>query len=383
MITEPLGHFFLIAAVVHVALVLQKRFAIFRSLGSALVVTVTGILLSNSGILPSQSPVYDFMTRTGVNIAILLILLSVDLQSLRQAGPRMLAAFGLGAFGSMVGAILAALLFSRQVGPETWKLSGMFTGTYIGGGVNFAALALAFDTSSDVFTAGIASDVILAAAWLAACLLIPILAGRNTPAVTSPDGPDKDTAAQLAVIERSLYESDRPVALVHVAGLAAYVIGALWLSQFLTSLLPMIPGVLWLSTFALAAAQVRPLRALPGSAMLGNYTLLLFITCNGARSVVANIIQMGPWIFYFATFALVVHAVIIFGLGRLLKFDLPTLVIASSANIGSSVSAIAVASARGYTALILPGVAVGLVGYAVGNYLGFAIAALVRSLLAG
>ena len=126
MITEPLGHFFLIAAVVHVALVLQKRFAIFRSLGSALVVTVTGILLSNSGILPGQSPVYDFMTRTGVNIAILLILLSVDLQSLRQAGPRMLAAFGLGSVGSIVGAILAALLFSRQIGPETWKLAGGF-----------------------------------------------------------------------------------------------------------------------------------------------------------------------------------------------------------------------------------------------------------------
>ena len=185
------------------------------------------------------------------------------------------------------------------------------------------------------------------------------------------------------MIERSLYESGRPVVLVHVAGLGTYVLGALWLSQFFSSLFPMIPAVLWLSTFALVAAQIRPLRALPGSAMLGNYMLLLFITCNGARSVVANIIQMGPSIFYFASAALVVHAVVIFGLGRLLKLDLPTLVIASSANIGSPVSAIAVASGRGYTDLILPGVAVGLVGYAVGNYVGIAVGALARSFLVG
>ena len=117
--------------------------------------------------------------------------------------------------------------------------------------------------------------------------------------------------------------------------------------------------------------------------MLGSYMLLLFITCNGARSAVANIIQMGPSILYFASAALVVHAVVIFGLGRLLKLDLPTLVIASSANIGSPVSAIAVASGRGYTDLILPGVAVGLVGYAVGNYVGIAVGALARSFLVG
>jgi uncharacterized membrane protein len=382
MITEPVGHFFLIAAVVHVALLLQRRFAVFRSLGSALVVIVTGILLSNTGILPGQSPFYDFMTRTGVNIAILLVLLSVDLESLRQAGPRMLAAFGLGALGSIVGAIVAALLFSRQVGPETWKLTGGFAGTYIGGGVNFAALATAFETSSDVFTAALASDVILTAAWLAVCLSIPTPVARDRQVVKSAEASDERAAAELVRVERSLYESGQPLTLVHVAGLGAYVLGALWLTQFLSSLFPTVPGVLWLSTLALAAAQVRPLRALPGSAMLGNYMLLLFITCNGARSVVANIMQMGPSIFYFAAFALMVHAVVIFGLGRLLKIDLPSLVVASSANIGSPVSAIAVASARGYTDRLLPGVVVGLVGYAIGNYVGVVVGALARRLLA-
>jgi uncharacterized membrane protein len=42
----------------------------------------------------------------------------------------------------------------------------------------------------------------------------------------------------------------------------------------------------------------------------------------------------------------------------------------------------ALASARGYMDRLLPGVAVGLLGYALGNYAGFAIAALVQGWLA-
>jgi uncharacterized membrane protein len=41
------------------------------------------------------------------------------------------------------------------------------------------------------------------------------------------------------------------------------------------------------------------------------------------------------------------------------------------------------ASARGYGDRVLPGVGVGLLGYAVGNYSGFVIASMVRGLLIG
>ena len=39
------------------------------------------------------------------------------------------------------------------------------------------------------------------------------------------------------------------------------------------------------------------------------------------------------------------------------------------------------ASARGYGDRLLPGVVVGLLGYAIGNYIGYAIAILMRGLL--
>jgi uncharacterized membrane protein len=43
----------------------------------------------------------------------------------------------------------------------------------------------------------------------------------------------------------------------------------------------------------------------------------------------------------------------------------------------------AMATARGYGERLLPGVAVGLLGYAVGNYVGLLVAGLVRGILGG
>ena len=379
IITEPLAHLLIIAVIVYVSLQLTERVAVFRSLGAGLVSILIGMVLSNSGIIPAGSPAYDFMSGTGVSIGVVLILVRVDVRSVLQAGPRMLVAFGVGAFGSAVGAVIASFLFFRQVGPETWKLAGQFAGTYIGGGVNFAALGQALGTSSDLFTAALAADVILAALWMAICLSVPALLGRKKLAVEAGD----DAADKPMTLERALYDSGRAMALRDVAALVALAIGALWFSQVLASFFPAIPKVLWLTTLALIGAHVPAIRALPGSAMLGNYLILMFLASNGARSVVANIVHVGPSIFYYAAVALVVHGLIIFGLGRLLKLDLGTLAVASQANIGGAAHAMALASARGYVDRLLPGIAVSLLGYALGNYVGFAVAALVRGYLPG
>ncbi len=115
--------------------------------------------------------------------------------------------------------------------------------------------------------------------------------------------------------------------------------------------------------------------------MFGNYLVLLFLASNGARSVIATLVAVGPPVFYFALITVALHGVVIFGIGRLARIDVATLAVASQANIGGAASAMALAGARGYADKLLPGVAVGLFGYAVGNYLGFVVAALMRGWL--
>jgi uncharacterized membrane protein len=380
MITDPTHIFLVLAAVVFIAVQMEKRFALVRSLSAALTGILFGMLLSNIGLLPGESPTYDFLMGPGVNLGIALILLSVDLRSILQAGPKMLAAFGIGAAGTAAGAIVGGLMLSGLVGPETWKLAGQYTGTYTGGGANFAALGRAFDTSATLFSAATAADVIVTAVWMAACLAVPVMLGRprqdQEPEIADPSSTDKPLT-----LEHTLNDSVKPISLSDTAALVTIAVGAVWAAGQLAQFLPFLHEVLWLTTVVLILAQVPAVKSLTGAALFGNYLILLFLASNGARSVVATLVAQGPPIFYYALITVAVHGVVIFGIGRLARLDLRTLVVASQANVGGAASAIAIAGARGYTDRLLPGVAVGLLGYAIGNYFGFVVAALMRALL--
>lgn len=378
MINDHVAVFFALAAIVAIAIQLERRVAIFRSLGAALTGILIGMLLSNLGVLPGTSRTYEFLMGPGVNLGIALILLSVDLRSVVQAGPRMLAAFGIGAVGTALGAVTGGLLLSHLIGPETWKLAGQFTGTYTGGGANFAALGGAFHTSPDLFSAATAADVIVTAVWMAMCLAVPVLLGRPKQ-TTVHDGAAPDRPVTL---ERTLEETVRPVSIVDAAALVMIAVGAVWSAGQLAKVTP-IPDVLWLTTIVLVLGQVPAVKRLAGSALFGNYLLLLFLASNGASSVVANLVAAGPPVFYFAAITVGVHGLVIFGIGHVARLDWGTLAVASQANVGGPASAVAMAGARGYVDRLLPGVAVGLLGYAAGNYVGFAVAGLMRPLLGG
>ena len=158
-------------------------------------------------------------------------------------------------------------------------------------------------------------------------------------------------------------------------------VGTMWVSEVLAALVPSLPRIIWLTTVVLVLAQVPIIRRLSGGVVLGNFLVLLFLASNGAKSVVSRIVEVGPAIFYFAAGTVAIHGLIIFGIGRLLRMNGDVLSIASQANVGGSTTAMALAGARRRPDLILPGVAVGILGNALGNYAGIAIAFLSRSLL--
>jgi uncharacterized membrane protein len=279
-------------------------------------------------------------------------------------------------------------MWSGAVGPETWKLSGQFAATYSGGGANFAAVGEALGTSPELFTAGIAADVIITAVWMTTCLAVPVVLARWNPQPARPEPEGLDAVAATASVdkdslEQTLYASRRPMKLTDVAALVTLGIGTMWAAERIGELVPVLPDVLWLTTLALLLAQVPTVRRLAGSAVIGNYLVLLFLASNGARSVIANIVQVGPGVFYFAATVVAVHGVVIFGIGRLAGLELSTLAVASQANVGGPASAMAMASSRGYTSKLLPGVAAGLLGYAFGNYSGYVIAQIMRGVLGG
>lgn len=409
MVEDPLALATLIAALVALGLALERRFGWAAKVGASLLVILGGALLSNLEIVPLASPVYDLVFGPVTSLAIAWLLLAVDLRDLRRAGPRMLGAFGFAVAATIVGALVATALFARPLAPDGWKLAGVMVGTYSGGSLNFVSVGRALELPASLFTAATAADNLLTGLWMGATLLLPAWLGRfyPPPADLSGEAPPAESAAAAGDDHEPAGASagapgkgrrghrspeddtagagglgplhaGAPLRILDLSLLLTLGLGLLWAADAAETLLPQVPAVLWLTTFALAVAQLPAVRRLEGALQLGTLALNLFFVAIGIGSRVAEIFRVGPEVFYFTATVVAVHGLLTNGLARLARFDVETTSVASQAAVGGPSTAMALAIARRQPHLALPGVMVGLLGYALGTYAGLVVAYLLR-----
>ncbi len=392
MISDPLALTALVAVLTLLAFWLDYRVPWLSKVGASMLTLALGALVSNLGLVPATSPVYDVISGPVTMVGIAWLLLSVHLGDLKRAGPRMLGAFGIALAGTVAGALVGALAFGSAIGEEAWKLSGTITGTYTGGSVNYVAVGNGLGLSPAMFVGATASDALLTSVWLGATLLIPVWLGHLYPPIpteltTHPGGPadpDHHHHPFFQKVSLSTLDLAKLVALaIALYALAEIVAGGLAMLAERGSVpawLGKVPSVLWLTTFALVAGHLRPIGRPEGAMQLGTLAIHFFFVVIGIWSRIADIIETGLAVFLYVSTVVLVHGLFVYAGGRLARIDVGTLSVASQAAVGGPSSALAVAAAREWPGLILPGVIVGLLGYAVGNYLGFGVAWAVQAM---
>ncbi len=385
MISDPLLLLAFMFAVVAFTRYLETRFKFVERISSAVVCTLLGIFLANTGVIPTtaesatNATVFEF----AIPYTIVLVILGTNVREIVTAGRPLVFAYLLAVFGSFVGGLACGVLMSSWVGPETWKLSGAFSGAFAGGGMNFAAVGQGLEIPPSTFAAAAVADNLSTVPYLLAQVglvgvLSAVYVGRaRFKTVAAPDPGAGGAEANDLRREWTVTE----ISITEMSLLASLPLAVLWLARVLGGVIPGIPEVLWLTTIALVLSQFPFIRKLRGAQVGSYFALHMFFIVLGASSIVSEVFEAGLPIFGFMIAIILIHALTVYGMGWLARLDLPTVSVASQAAVGGPGSALALSMAMKWDRLVTPGVIVGIFGYALGNYLGFACAYLVRLLI--
>jgi uncharacterized membrane protein len=381
MTRDPLFIFAVLCLLIVASEWLARRSG-FRHLGSALIVILLGALVANLGVIPAGSPpdapvvVYDTIFSHVAPIALFWLLLHVNLRSLLKVGLPIVGLFLAGSAGTLLGAVVAmrAINGADVIGPMAGPVAGMFTGTYIGGGINFNAIALHYGVVREggLFAGATVVDNIVTTVWIVVTLAVPRLfavawTARSRGAARATSAPIVELQAEIETID--------PLKFAVVLAMGT---GALWLSieagTWLAAAGLQVPVILIITTLALLLAQIPVVSRLPGPRVLGMWAVYLFLAVVGVFCDVramGGLGMLGLALLAFATLTVTIHGLVLFLVAWFFRMDLDAAAVASQANVGGSTSALALAKSLGREDLLLPGILLGALGNAIGTFIGF------------
>jgi uncharacterized membrane protein len=348
-----------------------EKFAWGRKYSGVMLLMTLAIVLANLRIIPTSAPAYDVVWEYLVPTAIPLLLFQADLKKIVREAGTTLVAFIVGSATVVAGVFLASWML--DLGPDEAKMAGIFTGTYIGGSLNFAAVAEATNMQGNVqLAAAVAADNVITNLHFLLIIFIPGIAWMARRYTTH----HMDNATEFDIEESGPLHH---VADLSIAGLLtsltlAFIVAAVgnWLAAIAGY--PHF-GILVITAIALAIATFLPqqTKKLSGDREAGNVMMFIFLATIGASADIWELIEIAPILFVFATIIVTVHLVGLFGAGYFLKLDLAELAMASAVCIGGPSSAPALASAKGWQDLLIPGILAGSFGYAIGSFIGITV----------
>ncbi|HEX5652036.1 MAG TPA: DUF819 family protein, partial [Chitinophagaceae bacterium] len=362
----------------------QKKF--FNHIGSVLLVIILAAILANINVIPSSHnapPLYEGIFHYAAPLGLFFLLLQVRLKDLKLAGLPMILLFLLGAAGTIIGVVIGYFLLSPQHHGINLAhaVAGMYTGTYTGGSANLNAVALEYGANKDgtLFAAINAADNIISTIWMMLTLVLPALFQRYIPR-------KRKIAPQFAnlsdeELKNQLLQPANNIRLSDLALLLALGLGTMFISAQAAGYVKGLPSILVLTTLALLFAQLPLVQKLQGSRIIGFLLIMLFLAVVGAYCDINALISSGAaagLLLLWVTMIVLIHGLVIFGIGGLLKQDWDIISIASNANIGGATTAPVCANSIGRPDLQLPGLLAGSLGNAIGTYLGITVAELLK-----
>jgi uncharacterized membrane protein len=356
---------------------------LFQFLPPLIFIYLAPIILTNQGVLPPKSPVYDTIQSLLLPMMLVLLLLNVNVRGAFRVMGRGVGVMLFGSLGVMVGAPLGLLAVRHWLGPDAWKAYGSLSASWIGGTGNLAAVSKMLETPGAEGGLAVLADSVIYSLWLPLLLL----SKRYATKFARFTGVDADRVEKMNLAAQLEHREQRAPATRDYLFLICVALAVTWLADSLAHWLPSKEPYLVVSTWQILLVttigillSMTPVRHLPGSQELGMALVFLFVAKMGATADLSNVAEQALPFLLGALIMILVHGAFCILGAKLFRTDIHTAAIASAANIGGAASASIVASYH-QPALVPTAILMALIGYAIGNYCGYATGLICRAVM--
>lgn len=379
-----------LASCAALAIYLEQKYTWASKVTGCILALTFTLILSNLKIIPTEAPVYGAVWDYVVPLAVPMLLFNADIKKIGRDSGRVLIIYLFSGIGTILGGFVAYFALKNAI-PALNDIVPMFVGTYTGGSVNFVAMSQQYKVPGATVSAALVADNLLMALYFFTLMALPTMAVIKkhykmplVNALEEQSESDKEANKTMAAKywgakEISLKDIAFTVALsfviVAISDKLATVFGDLFKGEGAVSAI--FGGLLGnkyllMTTFTMILASVfhKQISSIRGSQEIGTFLIYLFFAVIGAPASIGLILRESPLLLVFALIVVLINLIVSLIFGKLFKFNIEEIIIASNANVGGPTTAAAMAVSKGWTELIVPALLVGTLGYVIGNYYG-------------
>jgi len=376
-----------------VIITIFRKYKVAKAIGTVIMAYAVGILVSFVfsftdllSVTESKSlhGIMEKIMSVSVSLAIPLMLFSSDYKKWLKALPKAVMTLCMGVVAIIAAVLLSFFLFKNSGIPELYKVGGMMTAFYTGGTMNFSAVSGALKTEGTIITLTLTSEMVIMFVLLVFLtaggykLFRWILPFKDEHHVKNTGDASDDKIKDIEDYERMLTKKVFPKTMLgFLLSLAFLVVGA-GLSMLLTGTLNEVVVLLTITTLAIAASFSEKIRKLPKTFELGMFFILIFSVIVASLFDVSKLDSSALTIFMFVLCitlsSFVIHCILCW----FTKVPGDLFTISHIALLCSPPFIPPLVAAMGNRKVLISGITIGLVGYAIGNYFGLAMAGFLK-----
>ena len=378
--------FAILACIATLAIWLEQKTRIGSKITGCVMALIGAMILSNTGIIPLDAAAYDFVWDYIIPLSIPMLLFNADIRRTGRESGRLLIIYLISGIGTIAGGIAAYNLLKGAFA-DLGLVLPMMIGTYTGGSVNLAAMSDVYNVGGELVSSSVVADNLLMALYFFALIAAagskfflkkyrhPLIDELEAGGGEGSEGASTYWKAKQVSLKDIAFCIALSLAIVAVSVKIAGVLGeAIPTSGFLLTLINGLLGnqYLIITTLTMLVATIFPKQVgnIPGAQEIGTYLIHIFFAVIGVPASIYMIVTKAPILLLFCALIVFVNMLFSFIFGKLFRFSLEEIIIASNANIGGPTTAAAMAIAKGWNTLIVPAILVGTLGYVLGNYYG-------------